>query len=586
MAALQALGTVSYNGFTFGPETETTAVSIKPVPDSAGRTVVGVYYSFTIKTIVFRSAAAIALDVADGITPSDDDTFEVIRRQLTAYGGEFRYQKKGLGDVQINVAGGRPDLAWGPKPEEISWKTKGGGVAAELVLRISFQTIDCSNAIMRFGVKEFCYTIEFEHGRDRTTRRTYSGHLIIPQTRANGVNDKTLTDSADLYYEKIVPFLPDGWRRENERRKVSEDKCRLDFTFTDIQLLAPLVEGCIDHDWDHEQTNVKPVQMYVKSGRISAWYDVALDWPLSIAQFHFDSLWMEKLNELRNDGNTVVPQHYTARETGRARRMTFNVSYLLIRPVPLLDILGPQGFYQPAPTADNAKWAASMAVGNRPRGYTSDVVHPADDVIIDLCRPGNAKLVPIPGGVPGFIGGILEGADEENCPEPENSWIDWQCWLEFSTDDGIVEHKPLPTQPPKEPGPHSLGEQIAEQLWGNGNDFTPEDQNGSSGGSITEQTPSLLQRRTSPITHVWLVGYAMRLCYGIPEPILTQYLGVDTIPMNRSEKEYFQTRRWARCITIARWRRRYALSGPLDQEVKPLDTPYAHDCKDGANGKK
>ena len=92
-----------------------------------------------------------------------------------------------------------------------------------------------------------------------------------PQTRS-GVNERGLNDSADRYLEKIYPPLLPGFRRTPGTWKLSEDKCRGDFSITDEEMppVAPpqkIIEVSAEHSY---QAN----DIARWTGTISATYDV------------------------------------------------------------------------------------------------------------------------------------------------------------------------------------------------------------------------------------------------------------------------------------------------------------------------
>jgi hypothetical protein len=582
MAKLQAVGLIGLNGITFGPETQTLGVSIKPVADSSGRTIVANLYTFTIKTKIIRSLADINADIALGSIPSNDGTLADMRRQLMTYGGEFFYTDKGLGYIHIDGGGaGTRDLAWGPKVEELSWKPVAGGTASEVILRVSFKIMDCDSSIAQFGIMEFCYKIAWEQGRDRLDQRHYTGHLVIPQTR-NNPNDAALSDTADAYYERVAPTLPVGWRREHERRELSEDKCRLDFTFVDIQEKTAQEPYMIDSDWDHEQSNNPPVQQAVKTGRISAWYEVASGYPLDLAQRSFRDLWTSKFADFRQQEYSVLPMVYNAHEYGRTRRISFSVTYRIMRNTNLPALLGPAGFYQPSPTANAAFWAQTMAPLNAPRGTSNSRFTPDQDIIINLCNQNQPQQIAQGAPIVDAAGDEDPAEDDRDVPPADKSWVQFQTWLEFQTDDGVIEHKPLPTQPQTPPAPWSLGERLGEALLGNSNGPIPVDPGAS--GSLGDP-PTLLQQRTTPITHVWLVGFAERLCYSIPEPILVSVAGNPAVRINRLEAgEGFAMKIWQGPVVIATWRRRYTLTQQPTGPLKPVRSLHDGNYVDAEGG--
>ena len=580
MARLGASGMIAINGVTLGPETWTLGVSIRPIRDSANRTIVKTLYTFTIKTVIVRSAALVEADIFLGLTPAHDDVLELVRAAILRDGGTFYYQRKGIGNIAINVAGGQTDLDWGPRVEEINWRPIGAGIAAEMTFRISFSILDCNIYLAGYPILEFNWTADFDAGRDRLTTARYSGHLKVPQTRLS-VDDRTLVRTADQFYDFIIPPLTEGWIRENEHRLLSEDKCTVNFSFTDRMLKAPLEYGIVNMSTTNEMHNEPALQQTQKFGRLSASYEVAMGWDLGIAEFHFEGLRKDKWDWLESQGNIIIPQVYRAVEQQMERRVELEATYRLIRPsglegFGLQPILGPQGFYRPSPNASHGVWLARMnAVGfYLPRGLDQSVVTPDQDVIIDLCNnPANPRqgspYVPSLGDIPDDT---TTGEIDPDCPDPEYSWLDWHCWIEYGTHDGVSVRKALPTSPTTKPvaPTRSRGEEWARSQDG----FQPFDP--AKAGSLgTAQNSLDVQQRTSPSVYVWLVGYAERICHGIPEPILVSVAGSPAIQANRPDHEYYRTRTQGNVgkpIYEAMWRRRYILTIPTSEPITKPDT--------------
>lgn len=567
MPLLPAVGVVSYNGFVFGPETRTLSVNAKPIPDAAGRTISRTKYTFTIESKIIVTAAS-------GLA-SNDSTLDTIRRTLLVYGGEFVYTSKGLGTITINSAagGGQRDMNWGPKVEQLSWVPLGGNLAGTITLELSYETLDCSGAQFQFGIMELGYKMSFSQGRDRLTRRTYSGYLKIPQTRTT-VNDRFPKDSADLYFEEIWIPPPIGWRREEESRTVDESRTRLDFSFTDVMLEAPLERGTIEMDWDHEQSNIAPVQMNQKQGRISATYKMALGENMALAEIHFKNLIVDKLLAQRAAGTVIILRNYTAHEHGMTRTANFSASYHAIRGHNILGIIlnppifGSQGFWRASPTANHISWSQRLLASNAtaPRGYSQDVVRPEQDVIVDLCLPSGPET-PEPGLAPTSLPpDDIMSVFAAECPGPEFSWIEWSCAVEIDVDDGISEHKPLPLSPLPEPTYTPGGPGFTTP-----DGFKPVDP-----ALNTTQPPMILQQRTTPTVHVSLVGYAVRICYDIPAPIVESVGGVPAVAVNREGREFYRTGIYGNMgvpIRWAMWRRRFVLAEAQPSDCGPIEGP-------------
>ena len=102
---------------------------------------------------------------------------------------------------------------------------------------MEFTLLDCNQSSVPpwFKIMEFCFTVNYSQDANRLTCRIYRGHLKIPNNRLNG-NSARIIDSPDNYYEKVMPALLYGFLCESEDRTVSEDRTRLDFSATDVQM--------------------------------------------------------------------------------------------------------------------------------------------------------------------------------------------------------------------------------------------------------------------------------------------------------------------------------------------------------------
>lgn len=531
VAIAPTVGTVSYNGYTFGVETETLGVTIIPVWDAADRTIIGNRYTFKIQSQIIAAAGG-----------SNETTLADIRRLLTTPGGAFTYTSKGLGSIQINVAGGTKDLSWGPKPRELSWKPIAGNLAGEIVWQVEFMTMDCSNAKSQFDLMEFVFKVDFEQGKNRLTRRVYSGHIRVPMTRLSaGV--KRLTDSVDYYYNQVVPPVPLGFQRENEHRTIDESKTRLDFSFTDQQLIAPLPPGVLNCTIEQQQSNADRMTFFRWSGTINATYEMALHAPMQLSQFYFTTLVEDRLKAIRDTINRqggigggiiggapggaplrggVVPVTFSMSENTYQRSMRYSLTYWYIQPI---EKILTAGYWRPIPFAQHRVWAQSMAIATRARGYTQDVIRPGDDAIVDLCGPVPYIGTGLVGGALGALGPHLPSPIKVPCPPGSGSWIWYQNVITVTFDQGTITHQPLPQKrlPKPTPKQFSLG-----NFYDNPNATDPSDHVSTAGDAAAKDKKNqpIQQQRTAPRYYIHLSGFAIRACYEIPAPVL---LGIGSV---------------------------------------------------------
>ena len=227
---------IIYNGVEFQLETRTESVSIKPVLDSARRTVVFAVYSFTLRATLFAP------------NPNNGDTTDALlvalRNQLTKQGQTFIYEGTGLGAFAINTA--TADVRWGPIPTELSWVPKGGNAAGEIVFKIEVAISECGTNLKLDGLRdpmEMCYDLTYSEDTSGYSTRDYVGHIIIPQTRL-APDLRVVQDSADRLRESVNAQTPTGFRREVSRWHLDQAKCKLEFSIRDTQMPAQVRGSC------------------------------------------------------------------------------------------------------------------------------------------------------------------------------------------------------------------------------------------------------------------------------------------------------------------------------------------------------
>lgn len=597
-----------YNSVLFDPNaTETLHLSVKPMYDAAGRTVVYNVYSITLKSIIAQQNQP----------ATSDDFITTLRTKLTKPGGELIYENQGLGRISVNTSlAGRParDVVWGPKPQLLTLKPL-GQLACEVVWTVEVAIPECDPGVTKyqFALMEFNFQLSFDIDQSGYTRRTYSGFLRIPQSRAT-VNTRTLTDHADKYRERIYPPLLPGFRRIPGRFTLSADKCRLDFEVVD-QEIGPNYppDGVVEVSADHVLATSEAASIRW-TGTISATYEMARGTPRSVAFERFmelvaDRVGQGKLTLTTLNGKpqqaTPIPRAMSIREPEIHGRKGASFTYTYIMACSLVDILAASGLWRPVPNTDGTRWAQSMALSAaNVRGNARLAFDLSGESIIDLCT-GNGPRT-LKGGLPPQQTRTLRA----NFPRPDfvSSWIIYACRLRLEPEDGIhvLKTLPLPGFQLKTGGPvwqgggyslstnpsaSSKGRASITSTIGEGDPFagggkidsniTPTADNSGFGpvqvaslqsntGGGNEPGEVVIQERTGPTWYAFLEGYAVRAGWPAVVPFLESVGGVTAVRACRKGEgvAMWQMDDWFGVpIYAAEWNIRYALDGRPDGAV-------------------
>lgn len=561
MAFGPALDTIAYNGYSFNERTQTEQISSKPIPDATGRTVKYVVHSITLRTIITKASDDKNLDF----------TMEPIRQKLLAYGKPFTYKNMGFGAINLNVTNAATDVAWGPKPQELSYKPL-GTAAAELVWKVDIAIPECSSAVYQKALMEFSCKLSFDIDQAGFTKRTYSGYYSIPMTRKLD-GSRSLSDSADNYWENVIPALPDGFRREVTHRELDETKARMDFIVIDSELpVNQLPEGIISCKADHTiESTDRGFFSWV--GNITANYELARDYPQEKVYRHFLGLVLQRTNEAlarmvplsdqilkqwnitdKVSNGFLLPVRFSMGEPdiyGRPRA-TFTYQYLLYQP--LRNILASSAIWLPV---DNSwkTWKTSLGqTALHPRGNAKLKFDPNDEIIMDLCLNRKDVAIKMDSKLTGDprLKAIADICGP--CPSPQDSWIHYDIQFHRESSDATMVHKPMPITTPTD-------------------EMTLAD--------IVAESDDLIQKRTTKTDVILVCGSALRVCYDIPEPVLKQIGTRPVVSANRKDIEYF--RQWkigeygCHSLIAAQWVHRYIYPGARHQltlrTLRTLGTP-------------
>lgn len=622
---LQPLGTIQYvlsgdpsDQFTFNSTTETTAYSVTPIYDAAGRTVVYSNIDITLRTYI------------DADDPSLNTAIAVLQKPA----GTLIIEGHGLGYWPVNLLTFR-DVVWGPKPQIVSQKVVGSDKVTELTWRVQFGVMTCADGLSVGELMEWCFTLGFSIDRTGYTTRKYSGHARIPQTRKTAFT-RTLADTVDNYREQIVPPLITGFRRVSQNYELSYDKCRIDFTIVDEQmgpnaLPVKIIEADASHGYSTVGTPAGARWLF----HLEATYELMQGYTADNAIAAFSAMLTDRLNDARRmvkkaglvgagfplapggpvAGDTLIPIPWGFSVSEPTifghTKAKFSAAYL-ISGCGLSEIFRTGGLWNPVPKLGGAgfgitspdDWLRYVYYGFAggtpplgPRGYLGLKMRLSDDGIVDLCgsnpsvtvaSPPNKYVSSTPGPGPGSSSGstgfppgyapptnppanqLYQQQLQQVVPVPnaQQSWI----WFEndpiiYPRDMGVVVGRTLPQSPLT---PSQVTSQ-SQQAWnvmagveavGNGqntNPFPP-------AARVMAQDPgaTFVQQRCSPELCVSIVGSALRAGYTIPVPELVQFAGLNPIYIGGPSDFFTQSivKNAGIPIVNAQWKLTYLLSGP------------------------
>jgi hypothetical protein len=557
-------------------ECEFTAFSSRPVLSADLRNVKWIEIDFTLKFIVGQE------NQDAGMTT--DLTLSDLRAELERVGLELHVLNVGSGAVQSAPGGvtsfGLPtnsrDIFWGPVPQVITWKPF-GDQAAECTWRCVLRLPPCEeDAFYEGGILEWCWRVNWSiDGSGYTTRNT-SGFARVVGARPE-VDSLAIVDQADRLREQLEPAVPAGFRRTSRSFQLSDDKARLDYSFTDEEA-PPNVPppGVVECEASHTLTTDVFYSTAWK-GTLSASYEVARDQPRSAAYPAFLALVNDRIGPPLRLGGRARALVYRAFEMSEPdiygrRCAAFRLEYTFTET--LANLLRVSKLWQPVGGANGwANWSATMNAkawhvrGNAGMKFLAD----DDEVaLIDICEdpggrelktPGRPTLRTVPGRTP-------TGTLKNEPGDPKKSWLQWFSSIRLEQRDETIPLVPLPQKPPdaqapRQPGitrpgtPRTLrtanplddtGGPVKGGLQGSrvpptsgaprGFGVSPNlpPPSGGSGGGTTTADGTIVQRRAPSTFYAVLYGYATRAGYQIVPPALREVGGAKATPANRPEK--------------------------------------------------
>lgn len=534
------IGLLTYNGVKFDA-LYSSDIQGEPVYDDAKRTIKFLRWAITV-------SARITPQGADSTT---DPYLLTLRQKLTRPGQILQYQAKGFGDFIINnPAVGVWDVDWGPKPELLSFKPIGNNLAALVVWRCTVAIPECPTALFQRAVMMLNYSASWDIDTDGYHIINTSGALEIPITYRSG---NKVADNADNYRELAVPPVNLNFQRKQNFR-LSADRRRLEFSITDTEMPVPLPVGTTLAQVKYKvHSNTGGVAGFLRwMHTISGTFRILPDRPKAEAFDKFFNIVAQKINGIIRSRDEspihrpclVMLTNFEMENDVFGKDSTYSISFIGIGYslktvlqvsglfAPLSNNLQPVGQAPNPPESDfsaYARWQIeNQKMAGNVRGNIKARFGKIADVLLDLC----AASPPVPSRPSSDTTGITGGGSQSKSPTPDlltpiranlgvsgaggaaygeeaNSWLMYDCGVEYYEDDHVLRHKPLA-------GTLTLKTGLADSSKLSASAARQQD-GGESFGPMTD-TPDRFQRVASPSAVLKLRGMAMRVGHQIAAP--------------------------------------------------------------------
>lgn len=463
--SIAGIHTLTYNGFSFaGPKSHITA-EVAYVYDEAQRTVVADNWKLAVMAWITSDSA--------GLTDGYPSTFNANGRVIEAHrllgqsGGELTFSGLGIGDITINTDSTNRDLNFGPRPRILRMKPVGAPGVTEIVWECEAMVKRCSSSPVITGVlgnaKALNFGIDYSVDRRGIMTRNITGYLEIVLNRSVA-GSNLLSTTADDYVDQIRPVVPDGFRRDNSVSRLSHDKSRIDFTFTDTEMPSTnaFPPGVSDMQLAHRVATTS-VGGAIGQNRtecsLSGRIEVTKTVLMSDAWERVLLLLSERLRHTRNQaGLTIMVSHVDVTEHVFDRSIDFTVQYWFM-PRGMQTLLADAGMFRQFQGTSFEEWKSRMSDFEwRSRGISNLHFKPGEDTLVDPCNTELPQA--INPQVNSFAGESQAKSLTNVCPPKDQSYSDWINVIETWIDTNLIEHKPMaaPASPsvPAQTNPDSI----------------------------------------------------------------------------------------------------------------------------------
>jgi len=544
---LTALGTASYNGYTFSSYAETVRMSASYRYDDANRTIIYSEWTIAIKDKVFVTGTSV------------DDQMDAIYAKLSVPGGQFIYTSHGAGAFSINV-NGKNDVRWGPKPQGMDTRMMGRDQAREFIWTVVVCVPQsCVSPVYGGAIMAFNYTVDFSIDLLGYTTRNMTGYIEIPMTRTSATS-RQIPDDADSYLENFLPSLPVQFRRTNRGHRVSPDRSRIDFSYTDEQMVDQMYQqGVAIADITESVRNEQPANFYRWNSTISGSYTMAYGIPRQLAFQRFAELVANRLEKgftfakvtptsavnanaskkVDTTEGLILPLNFSMSVSEHDKSAgSFSFTYRIL--TDLGNLIQATGAWTPLPGTSYNQWLSSVKgldagsmMGQRGSAQLRHL--PSDDVIVDLCVQPRAQLSSLSKLVKGPTNytSMLRGG----VPPPLGSYLDASLRLQVVADTNISVMKSMPvnvnsnslTGGPR-PSMNAKGRGLSSQ-----SDRVSKLPNQTTiTGMAANVQVDIVQQRTEPTIKFRLYGFIERVYYPVECPLLVSVGGQPVILLKNS----------------------------------------------------
>jgi hypothetical protein len=448
---LPALGTIAYNGFTFGGPRLRTQLEVRPRYDSAKRANVYNVYKILVTFILTSDAAGLA----GGLTTADDTgtNAQNIFALLNQPGGALIFQGLGYGNITINTTISQSDVIYGPKPEVITFKSVGANLAMEVTWVCEVAIANCSTIGQKGALgslTELVYTSDWTIDAQGLTTVVVRGHDAIALNRTVP-GSKKIAYTADQNRESLSPNPPLGFRLESENWTLSEDKSREDFTFIFKEFASdnPLPDGAFDVEMHQRTRNVLQEGFAIARSTISGYVDVVKPYTPGYAWNKAYLIMQERVQSIVNAGKHVFLTDVSIDDPiYGSRRVSFSLSFYITN-TSLSTFPQDSAMFKPVTITDWGTFRASMLAGAwGPRGTYGLSFDPASDVIVDHCN----QSFPMSSSQDNVSPGNYDQPISLSNSSTQTDYLYWKHEIGVDAGPNSVNHYPLPTSPPAQSG--------------------------------------------------------------------------------------------------------------------------------------
>lgn len=405
--------TITYNGVQFGGADATYAstppeyfLDGAPVYDEAGRAVVQVDYTMTVRSTFYADSEAGMSAIADSV-----------KERLSASGKTLTIAGIGIGLDNIQ------DIAWGPLPQSCKWNPW-GALSWECVWVVKFSISECASGNSDpLAWAAWNYSTTWSNDFEGQCTRTIDGYVQIAGRR--NPNNNQVAHVADETRERINIIVPDKFRRVQNVWRGNAAKDRIDFVVVDEQLPGDPFPAGITQATGFCSGDSQGPGFAKLNASIGMTLTTAPGVPKGLAGVICMQAFLAKQANMvrRNEGGTVIPtsMNFRAGKFDEARTTSFSATWTMTKC--LNQMLNALGLWEPLVETNYQQWRTSVENLWVNRGNAGLRESAADDIVLDLCSATTTKTF---GNTPSNPPSAEQnGLFSFQCPDipPDGGWV-------------------------------------------------------------------------------------------------------------------------------------------------------------------